>query len=70
MLTTFLTRLRVAGFGKHNFELFEHLFDLNLVRIAEVEYRLTELVSHLLQQVQVEMVVCKLALVRSAETSL
>ena len=46
------------------------MLDFDLIRVTKVKYGLTELVPHLLQQIQVEVIVCKFPLVRPAERAL
>ena len=67
MLAAILVALRVGRLWQHDFELLQHLLHLYLIRIAEVQNCLTELVANLLKQVQIEVVVCKLALIRPTE---
>ena len=62
--------LRVRPLRQDDLEFFEHLLDLDLVGVAEVEDRVAELVAHVLQQLNVEVVVCILTLVRSTEARL
>ena len=62
--------LRIRNFGQDHFKLLQDLLDLDLIRVAKVKNSRAELVAHLLQQFDIEVIVSVPTLIRATETGL